>query len=111
MSDSAHSDLEMLADVLGCKWMIQILQQLEQGPRRPSQIRRAVPGISEKVLTERLRHLEQAGLIQRHDYGVFPRRVDYRLTERGAELRPLLDAIREFCERSARRRRASGNRR
>ncbi len=111
MTQSPNRDLEMLADVLGCKWMIQVLQQLQQGPRRPSHIRRAVAGISEKVLTQRLRHLEQAGLIQRHDYGVFPRRVEYRLTARGEELRPLLDAIREFCERGARRRRASGNRR
>ncbi|RMG45781.1 MAG: transcriptional regulator, partial [Acidobacteria bacterium] len=54
MDDSARKELEMLADVLGCKWMIQILQQLEGGPMRPSQIRRAVAGISEKVLAERL---------------------------------------------------------
>lgn len=74
--------LALIAD----KWTMLILPALQEGPRRNSELMRAVGGVSQKMLTQTLRELERNGLIERHDYGEVPPRVDYRLTALGRSL-------------------------
>ena len=87
--------------LIGSKWKPTILWRLAEGDRRFAQLRRAVDGISEKVLTEQLRDLERNGLVSRQAYDGFPLRVEYRLTGQGAELNDLLDPVAQWGDRYA----------
>jgi DNA-binding HxlR family transcriptional regulator len=81
------------ADIIGAKWTAVIVHDLSEGPRRFSELERSCPGISPRTLSERLRALEQEGIIERTSVR---RRVDYALTEKGAALLPIIDAMRQF---------------
>ena len=81
------------ADIIGAKWTAVIVHDLSEGPRRFSELERSCPGISPRTLSERLRVLEQEGIIQRTSAR---RRVDYSLTEKGEALLPIIDAMRQF---------------
>jgi DNA-binding HxlR family transcriptional regulator len=81
------------ADIIGAKWTAIIVHDLSEGPRRFSELERSCPGISPRTLSERLRALEQEGIIERTSAR---RRVDYALTEKGAALLPIIDAMRNF---------------
>jgi DNA-binding HxlR family transcriptional regulator len=81
---------EILQDVLGCKWTIEVLRAVQRGECRPGQLQRAIPGITTKVMNERLRKLVRYGILERRVFPEVPPRVEYRLTRRGKALRPLL---------------------
>jgi DNA-binding HxlR family transcriptional regulator len=81
------------ADIIGAKWTAVIVHDLSEGPRRFSELERSCPGISPRTLSERLRVLEQEGILARTSER---RRVDYALTQKGAALLPIIDAMREF---------------
>jgi len=83
-----------LTDIVKCKWTVRLVATLMQGPRRASDLARELPGISEKVLFQRLGKLERLGLVERHVYPDRPIRVDYGLTPRGVRLGPLFLSIR-----------------
>ncbi len=87
--------------VVGSKWKPTILWRLSEGDRRFAELRRSIGEISEKVLGSQLRELERDGLITRTAHEGFPLRVDYALTERGAELNVALDALAEWGHRNA----------
>jgi DNA-binding HxlR family transcriptional regulator len=87
--------LALIAD----KWTMLILPALQDGPRRNSELMRAVGGVSQKMLTQTLRDLERNGLIERHDYGEIPPRVDYRLTGLGRSLTEPIWALGRWAER------------
>jgi DNA-binding HxlR family transcriptional regulator len=74
---------------VGDKWSLQVISQLGDGPRRFTALRRAIDGISQRMLTVTLRGLERDGIVRRTMYPVMPPRVDYELTPMG---RTLLDA-------------------
>jgi len=80
-------------ELIGNKWSILILRELFSGSRRTSTLAAALPGISSKTLTLRLRELEQHGLVSRQVFPEIPPRVEYTLTARGQELQPLMDAL------------------
>ena len=79
--------VELALDVLGGKWKPVILALLKEAPRRYGDLRRLIPALSDKVLSERLRDLEGQGLIARASDG------QYQLTPRGESLRPVLQAL------------------
>ena len=81
------------ADIIGAKWTAVIVHDMSEGPRRFSELERSCPGISPRTLSERLRVLEQEGILQRTSAR---RRVDYSLTEKGEALLPIIDAMRQF---------------
>ena len=92
-----------VADVLsriGTKWTIYVIMALTHGPKRFSEIKRHVEGISQKMLTQTLRDLEQDGLVTRKVTPIIPPRVDYELTEMGMELRTPLASIAEWTMRN-----------
>ncbi len=82
--------------VLGGRWKVFILQQLVQGTRRFGELRKAIPAVTQKMLTQELRELEEAGLIERQAYLQVPPRVDYTLTPHGLSLAPVLWALEEW---------------
>jgi len=86
--------LALIAD----KWTMLILPALQEGPRRNSELMRAVGGVSQKMLTQTLRELERNGLIERHDYGEVPPRVDYQLTALGRSLTGPIWALDRWAE-------------
>ena len=85
--------VNVVFDLVGSKWKPTILWRLNQGDHRFAELRRAIGGVSEKVLTDQLRELERDGLVIRTAGEGFPLRVDYRLSEEGAELNALLDPL------------------
>jgi len=81
-------------------WTTYILWVLnDQGPQRFGVLKRAVPGISTRVLTERLRMLQSAGVIWREQTQTIPPAVTYGVTTRGEELRQVLDSLGEVAQR------------
>ncbi len=81
-------------------WTTYILWVLnDQGPQRFGVLKRAVPGISTRVLTERLRMLQAAGVIWREQTQTIPPAVTYGVTTRGKELRAVLDNLGEIAQR------------
>ncbi|NBF00103.1 helix-turn-helix transcriptional regulator [Nonomuraea sp. KC401] len=80
-------------DLLSRRWMLQLLYVLCQGEARFSELARAVPGLSRRVLTDRLRELADQGLVHRLVDEGPPTRISYRLTDQGAALRTALEHI------------------
>ena len=81
------------AEIIGSKWTAVILHDLSEGSRRFSELERSCPGISPRTLSERLRALEQDGILERQSG---PRRVEYRLSAKGKALLPIIDEMRRF---------------
>ena len=82
---------------VGAKWPVLIVTLLSERPRRFSELKRAVGGISQKSLTATLRELERDGLVARAVTPVIPPRVDYALTPLGASLLPPLAALTDWA--------------
>ncbi len=78
---------------MGAKWTLIVLHHLMDGPRRFGDLQRLIPGASPKMLTVRLRELEQLGLLTRTVYAEVPPRVEYQLTSQGRSRRPIIDSI------------------
>ncbi len=89
------------AKVVGQRWNPQILAVLLAGPNRFGGIRAAVPGISDRLLSERLKSLEAEGILHREVTPETPVRIEYSLTEKGAGLADAIDALAEWAERWA----------
>jgi DNA-binding HxlR family transcriptional regulator len=87
------------ADIIGNKWTPLILRDLAKGRRRFSELERSLNGISPKTLSERLKRLEEAGVIERACFAEVPPRVEYTLTDKGHALLPVIDCMREFGRR------------
>jgi len=78
---------------IGGKWKTSLLWELHLRPHRFAELRRLLPGVSEKVLTQQLRQMEADGLITRHDYGQVPPRVEYSITPMGLSLNEAVTAM------------------
>ncbi|MFF5441069.1 winged helix-turn-helix transcriptional regulator [Streptomyces achromogenes] len=77
-------------DIIDGKWKVSILWALGEGTRRFGELRRLLPGVTEKVLAAQLRELEADGIVHREDYAETPPRVEYSLTETGDRLNEAL---------------------
>jgi DNA-binding HxlR family transcriptional regulator len=84
------------AEIIGAKWTALLVHDLSEGPRRFSQLEHSCAGISPRTLSERLRALEDEGLVERRSYAESPPRVEYELTEKGEALLPIINEMREF---------------
>jgi DNA-binding HxlR family transcriptional regulator len=89
------------ASLLERRWQLSILYAALAGAARFSEFAEAVEGISPRMLSERLRELEQAGLVQRTVLPTSPPTVEYRLTRRGRMLAPVIDALLAYARGSA----------
>ena len=79
--------------LIGSKWKILIIRNLLQRPWRFNELKKDLEGISQKVLTDSLRSMEDDGLIIRTIYPEVPPRVEYALSELGQSLKPILDSM------------------
>jgi DNA-binding HxlR family transcriptional regulator len=83
----------MVEDIVGCKWSLTVLGLIAAGVERPGAMQRRVPGLTPKVLNERLRKLLRFGIIERQVYAEVPPRVEYRLTPFGRRFDGVLKEI------------------
>jgi DNA-binding HxlR family transcriptional regulator len=90
-------EVRQTADLLERRWQLSVLYAALTGALRFNEFADAVAGISPRMLSERLRELEGAGLIERTVIPSSPPAVEYRLTSRGRRLRPVIEAMREYA--------------
>jgi DNA-binding HxlR family transcriptional regulator len=86
-------------ELVGSRWTGAVLQVLLSGRARFTEVRDAIPQISDRMLSERLRELEAEGIVARHVIPESPIRVEYELTEKGRELQASLVAVSRWAER------------
>ena len=91
--DLAHCPVKTAVDVIGGKWKPLVLFFLKRGPQRFNELRRQIPGVTQKMLTQQLRELERDGIVHRRVYAQVPPKVEYSLTRYGDSLRPLLEMM------------------
>ena len=94
--DSGCCSVAACAEILGAKWTAVVVHDLSEGPRRFTELEHSCRGISPRTLSERLRALEQEGIVVRRSYTESPPRVEYALTEKGEDLLPIIDEMRRF---------------
>ena len=82
--------------VIGSKWKLLIMRNLLERPWRFNELKKDLDGISQKVLTDSLRTMEEDGIITRTVYPEVPPRVEYALSELGESMRPILDAMKQW---------------
>jgi len=78
---------------MGDRWKLLIVRDLLTGTKRFGELKKSLPGISQKVLTHHLRIMEQTELVHRDVYAQVPPKVEYSLTELGQSLKPIHDAM------------------
>ena len=79
--------------IIGGKWKIAILYQLNQRPCRFGELKKTLHPITQQMLTKQLRELEQEGLIAPQDYNLIPPKVEYSLTQFGFSLKPVISSL------------------
>ncbi|MEV6277572.1 helix-turn-helix domain-containing protein [Nocardia sp. NPDC051832] len=89
-------------DILGNSWLPVIAYTLRHGPMRPGELRTAIGGISQKMLTQTLRRMEQLTLVRRRRYAEAPPRVEYDLTPAGRDLLIPIFALGEWVDKHGR---------
>ena len=87
-----ETTLTMISD----KWKILIMRDLLPGTKRSGELKKSIDGISQKVLTTKLRDMEKSGLLSRTVYPEVPPRVEYTLTELGQSLRPIIKSMQDW---------------
>jgi DNA-binding HxlR family transcriptional regulator len=102
--DSGALPVHIYIKVIGGKWKPEILWYLRKGPVRFGDLQRKVTGITQVTLTKNLRELEADGIVTRTMYPEIPPRVDYRLTEFGESVFPVLDVISKWGRKFIRER-------
>jgi len=94
--DSSCCSVAACAEILGAKWTAVLVHDLSEGSRRFCELEHSCRGISPRTLSERLRALEQEGILIRHSYPESPPRVEYELTQKGEDLLPIIEEMRRF---------------
>ena len=107
--DSCIAVREVLNRV-GDKWSVLIVQMLANNPRRFSELRHAIEGISQRMLTLTLKGLERDGLVTRTVYPTIPLRVEYKLTDLGRTLRKPIQALAKWAQENRERIQQARNR-
>ncbi|MEF3302866.1 winged helix-turn-helix transcriptional regulator [Paenibacillus sp. GYB003] len=89
---------ETAFELLGKRWTGLIIHVLMNGPMRFKDISAMIPDMSDRMLTERFKELEQAGIVVRNVYPEMPIRIEYELTEKGKALRPVMEAVQDWSD-------------
>ena len=85
--------VETTLTLISDKWKVLIIRDLLPGTKRFGELKKSIGSVSQKVLTSQLRQMEESGLLTRTVYPEVPPQVEYKLTELGQSLRPVLDAL------------------
>lgn len=94
--DLPKCPIETTLKMLGCKWKVLIIRELLTGTKRFGELKKAITGIIQKVLTSKLREMEELGLVERKIYPQIPPKVEYTLTDIGYSLRPVLESLKDW---------------
>lgn len=94
--DLPKCPIETTIKMLGCRWKILIIRELLSGTKRFGELKKNITGITQKVLTSKLRDMEELGLLERTVYPQIPPKVEYTLTDIGYSLRPVLDSLKSW---------------
>ena len=86
-------------ELLGKRWTGLIIRGLLSGPKRFKEISELIPNMSDRMLAERFKELESAGILVRHVYPEIPVRIEYALTEKGEDLQRVMDEIQRWANR------------
>src|ERR1700730_9524811 len=97
--DNSVCPVARTARIISGKWTLLIIRDLASGVKRFNQLERSLQGISPKTLSERLRSLEEEGIIIRQTFSEVPPRVEYILTAKGRDLGDLIESMRSFGKR------------
>ncbi len=100
--------VETTLKVIGGRWKVLILRELFLGVRRFNELHRALTGITQKMLTQQLRELEQDGIVHRRVYPQVPPKVEYSLTDLGQSLEPVIEAMHNWGMQHSRQVEQSG---
>ncbi|MBW4685457.1 MAG: helix-turn-helix transcriptional regulator [Komarekiella atlantica HA4396-MV6] len=92
-----NCEVETTLKVIGGRWKVLIIRELMADIKRFGELQRALPGITQKMLTQQLREMEEDGIIHREVYPQIPPKVEYSLTSLGESLRPILYAMHEWA--------------
>jgi DNA-binding HxlR family transcriptional regulator len=87
---------QLATEIIGGKWKGMVLWALKKGVKRNGELKRLIPNISQKMLTQQLRELEEANIIERIVYPVVPPKVEYKLTKDGERLIPILYELHDW---------------
>jgi len=100
-TDTGHicPKYEQAIQLLGKRWTGLLLYTLLEGPKRFCELTSTVEGLSDRVLSDRLRELELEGVVERVVYPQIPVRVEYRLTEKGRDLKSVVQSIHTWAEK------------
>lgn len=101
LSSEYQCAINMVIEIIGGKWKVLILWNLNEGGKRFNELKRTLPGITQKMLTQQLRELEQHGLVSRIVYEEMPPRVEYTTTALGKKLQPTLFEMCKWGDRYA----------
>ena len=93
-ANNTHCPVALTAKIISGKWTLLIIRDLASGVKRFNQLERSLHGISPKTLSERLRSLEEEGIIYRQTFAEVPPRVEYSLTEKGHDLIEVVECMR-----------------
>jgi len=93
-----NNPVELSLDIIGGKWKMPILWRLKDGSKRYGELRRSLPKVTHKMLTQQLRELEQDEILTRKVYPEVPPKVEYDLTLLGKSVIPVIDLLREWGE-------------
>jgi DNA-binding HxlR family transcriptional regulator len=93
-----NNPVELSLDVIGGKWKMPILWRLKEDAKRYGELRKSLPKVTHKMLTQQLRELEQDEIITRKVYPEVPPKVEYSLTLLGKSVIPVIDMLREWGE-------------
>lgn len=88
--------VETCLNFIADKWKVLILRDLLEGTKRFSELKRSLCPVTQKMLTQQLREMEEDGLVNRKVYPVVPPKVEYSLTEFGRSLYPVIEAMRRW---------------
>ncbi len=94
--DLPKCPIETTLMMLGCKWKVLIIRELLNGTKRFCELKKSVKGITQKVLTSKLREMEDLGLLERKVYPQTPPKVEYTLTDIGYSLMPVLESLKSW---------------
>ncbi|MBD2292702.1 helix-turn-helix transcriptional regulator [Anabaena sphaerica FACHB-251] len=90
-------EVESTIKIIGGRWKVLIIRELISGAKRFGELQRALHGITQKMLTQQLRELEEDGIVHREIYAQIPPKVEYSLTPLGESLKPILYAMHEWA--------------
>ncbi len=92
---------ERALKVIGGRWKVFVLYYLFRAPQRLSELRRVIPDVSQKVLVQQLREMEEHGIVDREVFAEVPPRVVYTATKLGLSLRPIVESLCDWGRRHA----------